>query len=79
MPRSFDDIAGTIRETIPEARDRAREAARDLADRGRIAGLSIRRRLRRAERAGRDNAYVMAIAALGIGLLVGWLIGRERD
>ncbi len=68
-----------IRDEIPELRERAREAASDLADRGRIAGLQIRRRIRRAEHLGRENAFVMALAALGVGLLVGWLLGRERD
>ena len=80
MPRpTVDEIAGSIREGFPEARERVREAARDLADRGRIAGLQIRRRVRRAERLGRDNAFVMALVALGVGALVGWLLGRNRD
>lgn len=80
MPRpSIDDIAGSIRDSIPQARERVRDAARDLADRGRIAGLQIRRRVRHAERIGRDNAFLMAVAALGIGILVGWALGRDRD
>ncbi len=80
MPRPpLEDIAGSIRDSLPEIRERARETARELADRGRLAGFQIRRRLRRAERLGRENAYVMAFAAFGLGLLVGWLVGRERE
>jgi len=79
MVRTLDEIAGSIRETLPEARDRARDVARELADRGRIAGLEIRRRARRAQRLGRENAYVMALGALALGLLFGWLVGSRRD
>jgi hypothetical protein len=80
MPRpTLDEIADSIRERAPEVRERVRDAARDIADRGRITGLEIRRRARRAERLGRENAFVMALAALGIGILVGWALTRDKD
>ncbi len=65
--------------SLPEARERVKETARDLYDRSRVAGIELRRRMRRAERLGRDNAFLMALAALGIGILVGWAIGRDRE
>lgn len=80
MPRpTIEEIASSVRENLPEARERVRVAARDLYDRGRIAGIEVKRRVRRAERLGRDNAFLMAAAALGIGVLVGWLLGRDRE
>lgn len=80
MPRpTIEEIAGSIRENLPEARERVKDAARDLYDRSRVAGIEMRRKIRRAERLGRDNAFLMALGALGIGVLVGYLFGKNRD
>jgi len=75
-----DLLAPQCEQYAPEFAVMAQETpARELADRGRIAGLEIRRRARRAQRLGRENAYVMALGALALGLLFGWLVGSRRD
>jgi len=84
------DILGTAREGSSVTGGRGKELAEAIADRvedalegaqrqGRIVRKELERRWRTVDRAGRENAFLMALAALGIGLLVGWLIGRERD
>jgi ElaB/YqjD/DUF883 family membrane-anchored ribosome-binding protein len=84
------DILGTVREGLSEVGTRGRDAAEAIADRvedaleqaearGRRARKELQRRWRTVDRVGRENAFLMAIGALGIGLLVGWLLGRERD
>jgi ElaB/YqjD/DUF883 family membrane-anchored ribosome-binding protein len=84
------DILGTVREGLQEAGTRGRDAAEAIADRvedalegaqrqGRVVRKELQRHWKTVDRAGRENAFLMAVAALGIGLLVGWLLGRERD
>lgn len=83
------DILGSVREGLKGAGERGGEMADVLADRveealesaearGRRVKKELERRWRTMDRAGRENAFVMALGALGVGLLVGWLIGRER-
>ena len=84
------DILEGARDAAGVARGRRRELAEAIADRvedalegaqrhGRVVRKELERRWRTVDKAGRENAFLMAVAALGIGLLVGWLIGRERD
>lgn len=84
------DILETAREGSRSAGSRGRELAEAIADRvedalegaqrqGQVVRRELERRWKTVDRAGRENAFLMALAALGIGLLVGWLLGRERD
>jgi hypothetical protein len=84
------DILETARDGVRSTEGRSRDLAEAIADRvedalegaqrqGRFVRRELERRWRPVDRAGRENAFLMAVAALGVGLLVGWLIGRERD
>jgi hypothetical protein len=84
------DIMGTMREGIHDAGTRGQKAAAVIAERVEDAladagreGRRIRKRLSRRwkamDRAGRDNAFVLAVGALGLGILIGWLVARDRD
>ena len=91
MARSrVDDILGSMREGFSEAGERGQDIAKEVAGRveevldgAGIQGKRIRRELARrwktVDRVGRDNAFVMAIAALGIGVVVGYLLSRDDD
>jgi len=83
------DILGTVREGLKDVGGRGGEMAEVIADRveealegaearGRKVRKELQRRWRTVDRAGRENAFLMALGALGVGLLVGWLVGRER-
>jgi ElaB/YqjD/DUF883 family membrane-anchored ribosome-binding protein len=83
------DILGSVREGMKAAGDRGEELAEVLADRvedaleqaearGRRLRKQMERHVKTADRVGRDNAFLMALAALAVGLAAGWLIGRER-
>ena len=83
------DILGSVREGMKAAGGRGEELAEALADRvedaltqAEVRGRRLRKQMERhvktVDRAGRDNAFLMALGALGVGLAVGWLIGRER-
>ena len=91
MARSrVDDIFGSMREGLSEAGEKGQDLARDVAarvedvlDDAGVQGKRIRKELARrwkaVDRVGRDNAFVMAIAALGVGVLVGYLLSRGDD
>ena len=91
MARSrVDDILGSMREGLLEAGERGQNLAKEVAGRvedvlddAGIQGKRVRRELARrwgtVDRVGRDNAFVMAIAALGIGVVVGYLLARDDD
>lgn len=83
------DILGSIRGGLKDAGERGGELADVIADRveealesaearGRRVRKDLERRFRQVDRVGRENAFLMALGALGVGLLVGWLIGRDR-
>lgn len=38
----------------------------------------LSKRWRQVDRVGRENAFLMAAGALAVGVLVGWLISRDR-
>ncbi len=83
------DILGSVREGLKGAGGRGEELAEALADRvedaleeaearGRRLRKQVERHVRTVDRFGRENAFLVALGALGIGLAVGWLLGRER-
>lgn len=92
--KNVEDVIDSLREGAVAAASRAEEAAGDIADRiedaletaqaeGKRVGKRVRRELARrwkdVDRAGRDNAFIMAAGALALGVLVGYLIARDRD
>ena len=91
MARSrVDDILGSMREGLSDAGERGQNLAKDVAGRvedvlddAGIPGKRVRKELARrwktVDRVGRDNAFVMAVAALGIGVVVGYLLSRDDD
>jgi ElaB/YqjD/DUF883 family membrane-anchored ribosome-binding protein len=83
------DILGSVREGLKTAGGRGEELAEVIADRvenalaeaearGRRLRKQVERQVKTVDRVGRENAFLMALGALGVGLLAGWLIGRER-
>ena len=94
MPQvDVDRIVGSIREGAGTVREKTQDAVEDVADKIEDAlekagteGRRIRRevkeelarRWRQSDRAGRETASLMAAGALAVGVLVGWLISRDR-
>lgn len=83
-----EELLGSVREGLSGASSKAQDAAEavarrveDVLDDAGATGKRIRkelaRRWKKMDRMGRDNAFVMALGALGIGILVGYLLGRE--
>jgi ElaB/YqjD/DUF883 family membrane-anchored ribosome-binding protein len=84
------DILGSMRESLSDAGERGQDLARDVAERvedvldeAGVQGKRIRKELahrwKAVDRVGRENAFVMAITALGIGIVVGYLLSRDDD
>lgn len=84
------DILGSMREGLSDTGERGQDLARDVAERvedvldeAGVQGKRIRkelaRRWRTVDRVGRESAFVMAITALGIGIVVGYLLSRDDD
>jgi len=94
MPQvDVDRIVGYIREGAGTVREKTQDAVEDVADKIEDAlekagteGRKLRRevkeelarRWKQVDRVGRDNAFVMAAGALAVGVLIGWLIARDR-
>jgi ElaB/YqjD/DUF883 family membrane-anchored ribosome-binding protein len=91
MGRSnVDDIMGSVREGLAGVGEKGQDIAEDVAERVEEAlnragkeGRKIRKELARrwqvVDRAGRENAFAMALGALGVGIIVGFLISRSDD
>ncbi len=88
-----DRIVGSIRESAAVAREKTDDAVEDVADKiedalekagaeGRKLQRQVKeelaRRWRQVDRVGRENAFLMAAGALAVGVLVGWLVTRDR-
>lgn len=94
MPKvDVDQIVGSIRESAASVKEKTTDAVEDVADRiedaiekagteGRRLQREVKkelsRRWRQVDRVGRDNAFLMAAGALAVGVLVGWLVTRDR-
>lgn len=94
MASKVQEISGSIRDGAADVKERVHDVAESLADKvedaidqagveGKRVAKKLKRELSRrwqvVDRTGRDNAFVMAIGALAVGVLVGYLIGRDRD
>lgn len=92
-PKNLEEIAGSIREgacgtgekvkeAVSEAAGRIEEALDHVKFEGRYLGRRVREELasrwKTVDRVGRENAFLMALGALGVGVLVGYLLGRDR-
>jgi len=88
-----DRIVGSIRESAAVVREKTDDAVEDVADKiedalekagaeGRKLQRQVKeelaRRWRQVDRVGRENAFLMAAGALAVGVLVGWLVSRDR-
>jgi ElaB/YqjD/DUF883 family membrane-anchored ribosome-binding protein len=94
MPKvDVEKIVGSIRESAANVKEKTEDAVEDVADRiedaiekagteGRKLQREVKkelsRRWRQVDRVGRDNAFLMAAGALAVGVLVGWLVARDR-
>jgi ElaB/YqjD/DUF883 family membrane-anchored ribosome-binding protein len=94
MPKvDVEQIVGSIRESAASVRERSQDAVEDVADKIEDAlekagteGRKLRRevkeelarRWKQVDRVGRDNAFLMAAGALAVGVLIGWLVTRDR-
>lgn len=90
--RDAQKLGQEVRKDLNEAVGRGKEAARNLADEMKDAGWPASERAREVAEAARrnlgkaakrvtayadDNTALVAIAAFGVGLLVGHLVSRE--
>ncbi len=94
MPQvDVDRIVGSIRESAAGVREKTQDAVEDVADKiedalekagteGRKLQREVKeelaRRWRQVDRVGRENAFLMAAGALAVGVLIGWLVTRDR-
>ena len=94
MPQvDVDKIVGSIRENVASVHDKSQEAVEDVADKiedalekagteGRKLQRQVKeelaRRWKEVDRVGRENAFIMAAGALAVGVLIGWLVTRDR-
>ena len=94
MPQvDVDRIVGSIRESASNVREKSQDAVEDVADKiedalekagteGRKLQRQVKeelsRRWRQVDRVGRENAFLMAAGALAVGVLIGWLVTRDR-
>lgn len=94
MPQvDVDRIVGSIREGAGSVREKTQDAVEDVADKiedalekagteGRKLQREVKeelaRRWKQVDRVGRENAFLMAAGALAVGVLLGWLVTRDR-
>ena len=89
-----DTLLDSLREGAADAGGRVQEAVVDMAekiegvlDEARSEGVDLKNRVKQellrrwqsADRAGRENAFLMALGALVVGIAVGYLLTRDRD
>ncbi len=92
--KSVDEFVGSIREGVTGAGVRVQDVVENVAekvehalDEARVHGQEVKQRVQEelvkrwkvADRVGRENAFIMAGAALVVGIAVGFLIARDRD
>ena len=70
--KAIEGLRGQVENAIDEATPEARRLKRRL-------GRAVSRRIESVDRAGRENAFIMAVGALGIGLVIGYLLSRDRE
>lgn len=94
MPKvDVEQIVGSIRDSAVNVREKTQDAVEDVADKieealekagteGRKLQREVKqelsRRWKQVDRVGRENAFLMAAGALAVGVLIGWLVSRDR-
>ncbi len=88
-----EKVIGSIREGIAGAGEKSKDVAGEVADRiedalerAELSGRRIKRKVerelekrwRQVDHAGRENAFLMAFGALAVGVVIGYLVGRDR-
>ena len=72
MKSAVDGIADQVQDAIGKAGPEARRL-------GEKVSAELSRRYKAVDRAGRENAFLMALGALGIGVAIGYLLSRDDD
>ena len=70
--KAYDDLRSEVEDAIGDAAPEARRLRRRLA-------RAVTKRMESVDRVGRENAFIMAVGALGAGLLLGYLLSRDRE
>lgn len=70
--KAFDGLREDVEDAFGDAAPRARRMKRRIKQ-------AVTKRMESVDRAGRDNAFIMAVGALGMGLLIGYLIAKDSD
>jgi ElaB/YqjD/DUF883 family membrane-anchored ribosome-binding protein len=70
--KAYENLRGQVEEAIDDAAPEARRLKRRL-------GRAVSKRIDSVDRVGRENAFIMAVGALGIGIVIGYLLSRDRD
>jgi hypothetical protein len=77
------DAGGRLQEAVAAAAAKIEDSLEKVEHEGRHLKRRVQaelvRRWKTVDRAGRDNAFLMALGALGVGIAVGYLLGRDRD
>jgi ElaB/YqjD/DUF883 family membrane-anchored ribosome-binding protein len=93
MAKKIDEMIGSIREGVSGVAEKATDTAGAVADKiedaledASVEGKKIARDVKKdlirrwkvVDQAGRENAFIMAVGALGVGILIGYLLSRDR-
>ena len=77
------DAGGRLQQAVAEAAGRIEDSLEDASYEGRHLKRKVQaelvKRWKTVDRVGRDNAFLMALGALGVGVAVGYLLSRNRD
>ena len=66
------EVAGKIEDSLEEAKYEGRHL------KGKVQAELVKR-WKTVDRAGRDNAFLMALGAMSVGVAIGYLVARDRD
>lgn len=78
LVRQLEATAEPLADRAEQARDHARALADDLSVTGEAMAEEVRRRVPEAEEHLRDNLWSSLATALGLGVILGFLIGFGR-
>jgi hypothetical protein len=77
------DAGGRLQEAVAAMAAKIEDSLEDAKHEGRHLKRKVQaelmRRWRTVDRVGRDNAFLMALGALGVGIAVGYLLSHDRE
>ncbi len=91
---SLSDLESSVKQSITDATSKAKDTASEIADKvedaideatagGKEMGRKLKKELgerwKTVDKAAHDNAFILAAGALGVGVLIGYLIARSDD